>query len=310
MDRKTYACYADAGFRRESSSGGLFTVMAEHFIDCHGVVYGVSMSEDCYSANFIRVERKDELCRIRGSKYLEAVVGNTFASVKKDLESGRIVLFSGTGCQVNGLKSYLKNDYGKLICVDVMCHGVPSGALWRKYVDSFETKNGKLQKVNFRCKKESWKEFGIDENDIYTSKNRDIYMQLFLWNYSLRPSCYSCHAKKDKKSDITIADCWGIEYLAPELNDEKGASVAIIRTSNGDAFFHEIQKKVKWKEITYDDAVFYNPADYESVPRPKGRDRFYIDVRNMTMEQLAKEYLEVPLWKKIGRKLKKALKNV
>lgn len=310
MDRKTYACYADADFRRESSSGGLFTVMAEHCIDYHGVVYGVSMSDDCYTANFIRVERKDELYRVRGSKYLEAVVGNTFAAVKRDLESGRSVLFSGTGCQVNGLKAYLNKDYGKLVCVDVMCHGVPSGALWRKYVDSFEIKNGKLLKVNFRCKKVSWRGYGIDENDIFISKNRDIYMQMFLWNYSLRPSCYSCHAKIEKHSDITIADCWGIEHLAPELNDEMGASLAIIRTSNGDVFFNKILKKIKWKEIAYDDAVIYNPADYESVPRPTGRDRFYIDMRNMTMEQLAKKYLEVPLWKKIGRKLKKVLKKV
>ena len=131
---KAYACYnTDKEVRLSSSSGAVFSSLAEYVLDKHGVIYGVAMSEDCYGAEFIAVTDREKLIRLRGSKYLQAKVGHTFRQVKEDLLSGKLVLFTGTGCQVNGLKNFLGKAYGNLICVDFICHGVPSPALWREY---------------------------------------------------------------------------------------------------------------------------------------------------------------------------------
>ena len=131
---KVYACYnTDKDVRLSSSSGAVFSSLAEYVLEQRGVIYGVAMAEDCYSAEFISVTSKEQLTKLRGSKYLQAKVGNTYRSVKEDLVAGKLVLFSGTGCQVNGLKKFLGNEYDNLICVDVICHGAPSPALWKKY---------------------------------------------------------------------------------------------------------------------------------------------------------------------------------
>lgn len=204
---KVYAGYnTDKDVRLSSSSGAVFSSLAEYVLEQQGVVYGVAMAEDCYSAEFISVTSKEQLTKLRGSKYLQAKVGNTYKSVKEDLMSGKLVLFSGTGCQVNGLKSYLGKEYENLICVDVICHGAPSPALWRKYAEHQEQKiGGKLKGINFRCKDDSWTDFGMKEicksipggetKKLYIFKDKDAYMQMFLRDYCLRPSCYECTAK-------------------------------------------------------------------------------------------------------------------
>ena len=147
----TYACYnINEKVRKNSSSGGVFSSLADYVIEKKGIVYGVAISKDCYSAEYIGVTCKEEIKKLRGSKYLQAKIGETFRCIKTELTNGRIVLFSGTGCQINGLKCFLGEDYDNLICVDVICHGVPSPALWEKYVKYQEQKyNGKLIDINF-----------------------------------------------------------------------------------------------------------------------------------------------------------------
>ena len=253
---EVYACYnTDKGVRLSSSSGAVFSSLAEYVLEQQGVVYGVAMSTDCYSAEFISVTSKEQLTKLRGSKYLQAKVGNTYKSLKADLMSGKLVLFSGTGCQVNGLKSFLGKEYENLICVDVICHGAPSPTLWRKYVTYQEQKNGgKLKGINFRCKDDSWTDFGMKEicenipgdetKKLYISKDKDAYMQMFLRNYCLRPSCYECTAKKVKMSDLTIADFWGINDVARDMNDGMGTSLALIRTEKGKDIFEKISSSM------------------------------------------------------------------
>ena len=131
---KVYACFnKDKDVRLSSSSGAVFSSLAEYVLNKNGIVYGVTMSEDCYSAEFIAIKDRSGLTKLRGSKYLQAKVGDTFKKVKVELQAGKLVLFTGTGCQVNGLKNFLGKDYDNLICMDVICHGVPSPALWREY---------------------------------------------------------------------------------------------------------------------------------------------------------------------------------
>lgn len=172
----TYAAYAfDDLIRKQSSSGAIFSLIAEKILSLSGIVYGVTMTDDCKGAEFVRVDNIEQLHLLRGSKYIQAKVGQSYKSVKNDLNSGRIVLFSGTGCQNNGLKNYLGKDYENLYCIDVVCHGVPSPKLWRHYLEHIETiNNAKIIGVNFRCKIKDgrileWKKFS-------TTKRKYIFL--------------------------------------------------------------------------------------------------------------------------------------
>lgn len=284
-----------------SSSGAVFYSLAEYVLARRGVVYGVAMSEDCYSAEFISVADIEELKKLQSSKYLQAKVGDAYKQAKRDLLDGRVVLFTGTGCQINGLKCFLGKEYENLVCVDVICHGVPSPALWQKYARYQEEKHGgKLSAINFRCKDNGWKDFGmkeaVDAKQIYISKGKDPYMQMFLSNYCLRPSCYACVAKQIKLSDITTGDFWGIERVAPELNDQKGTSLVLVRTAKGQALFDVIKKDLAWKEVSYEEGVSNNSPEYRSVGKPRQRETFFTDMSQMDFARLSKKYLtELPV---------------
>lgn len=316
---EVYACYSlEQNIRLKSSSGAIFSFLAKYILEQEGVIYGVSMSDDCYSANFIRVVDDDGLAKLRGSKYLQAKVGNTYKQVKEDLLEGTLVLFSGTGCQINGLKGFLGREYDNLICVDVICHGVPSPVLWKKYAQYQEDFNGgKLKNINFRCKDQNWSDFGmkellnnnsnLEEKKIYISKDKDSYMQMFLRNYCLRPSCYQCVAKNIKLSDLTIADFWGIDEVAPEMNDGKGTSLVLVRTQKGKLIFDKVSKSLRIKSVSYAEGVKCNPSEYQSCHKPIQREYFFTDMCNMTFEELEKKYaspIRATVWCKIKRKIK------
>lgn len=322
---KVYACYnTDLNTRINSSSGAVFSLLAEYVLSEQGIVYGVSMSEDCYSAEFIRVTDRETLAKLRGSKYLQAKVGNTYRLIQEDLLRDKLVLFTGTGCQVNGLKSFLGKDFDNLLCVDVICHGVPSPELWRKYAKHQEQKHGgKLKSINFRCKDVSWTNFGMKEklNDLpdgvekklFVSKDKDPYMQMFLRDYCLRPSCYECMAKAEKKADITIADFWGIDKVAPDMNDGMGTSLVLIRTEKGETIFKDTCASMKVKEVSYEDGVKSNPSEYRSCVRPMQRETFFSDMNEMTFEKLEKKYagpIKYSAKMRIKRKIKAVIKKL
>lgn len=305
---KTYAAiFNNNEIREKSSSGGIFSALEDKF----EVVYGVAMTEDCYGAEMIRVE--GDVSPIRGSKYFQVKVGDAFKQVKKDLEEGRKVLFSGTGCQINGLALFLGKEYTDLFLLDIICHGTPSPRLWREYVAFQEKKYGKLESVNFRCKDDSWTDFGMKENQLYISKDTDSFMRMFLRDYCLRPACYECQAKRYRKADITIADFWGIQAVAPEMNDGKGTSLVITRTQKGQELFESIKSELKWKEVSYEDGVRSNPSEYKSVARPQQRDTFFDDLDNLPFEEIKKKYaadIKVSLPRKVVRKIKHTIKKI
>ena len=305
---KTYAgIYNNNEIRENSSSGGIFSALADKF----DVVYGAAMTADCYGAEMIRVE--GDISPLRGSKYFQAKVGDTFKHVKKDLEEGRKVLFSGTGCQINGLSMFLGKEYQNLFLLDIICHGTPSPKLWREYVAYQEKQHGKLESVNFRCKDDSWVDFGMKENQLYISKDIDSFMRMFLRNYCLRPACYDCHAKHYKKSDMTIADFWGIENVAPEMNDGRGTSLVITRSEKGQELFESIKSELKWKEVSYEEGVKGNPSEYSSVARPQQRDTFFEDLEKMSFEEMEKKYaadIKVSFPRKVVRKIKRTIKKI
>lgn len=314
-DIQGFAAYCkDELIRKNSSSGGLFSVLAEEIIALNGVVYGVAMSENTVLAEYVRAENKPQLQMMRGSKYFQAVTNKVFAAVKADLEMNRWVLFSGTPCQVNGLTSFLGKGYDNLLCADLICHGVPSPLLWRKYVAEYERQNGSLSGVLFRDKTNGWKSFSIkylgkDGTEKCVSVSEDVYMDYFLKNYCLRPSCYECNAKTYRTADITLGDFWGAEEVCPELDDDKGLSLVLARTVKGRDFIARISNKCEIQPIDLREAVKYNPAEYRSPEKPAERDTFFDDLRELGVEGVKKKYYKQQKKERILGRIKRKIKK-
>lgn len=283
---KTFAAYCiDKETRINSSSGGLFSAIAEYVIQNNGVVYGVKMSANCMFAEYARIDCKKKLPQIRGSKYLQAKLNDTFIKIKKDLEDGILVLFAGTACQINGLSSYLAKEYENLILIDIICHGVPTGKLWNKFLS-----NRQVWYVNFRDKQNSWEKYGMRLNDAFISYEKNDYMRLYLNDMGIRPSCYNCVSKQQKKSDITLGDFWGIDHIIPDINDHRGISLIICRSPKALDIINIIRPKLNCYEVDYKDAVKYNPAENTSITMPSNREEFFCDIDKLSYEKLCKKY--------------------
>jgi len=318
MENLAFAAFNNSTKERlMSSSGGMFILLARQILSWGGVVYGVSMSPKCDFAEYVRAQDFGAIFPLLRSKYMQARVGSTFKRVQEDLENRLPVLFTGTGCQINGLKCYLNKNYDNLYAVDVVCHGVPSPMLWRKYIGWIENKyQSEIKSVNFRCKDSGWADFGIKKitdrrKQIFTSQKMDPYMQMFLKNYCLRPSCYECAAKKYKLADMSIADFWGIEDVVPEMNDNKGISMVIVRTEQGKKLFRAIEKDISYLTIEYKDAIKKNPAEFSSVVRPEQRNDFFEDMIAMNFGDLSQKYVPIPFKRKVKNIiLKTPLKNL
>lgn len=287
-----YAAYYDNIIREKSSSGGLFSAIAAKF----DIVYGVAMAEDCYSSEVVRTVGNPH--RLIGSKYIQANVGNIFCRVKADLEKGKTVLYTGTGCQVNGLKLFLGKEYYNLLCVDFICHGVPSSKLWRKYLVQYEEKHGKVSSVLFRSKENGWRDFSIRKDDVYSLKSDDTYMCFFLNDICLRPSCYHCNVRNNKMADITISDFWGVENFAPELDDNMGINLVVVRTDKGKKTFEDIKDGLIYKEVSYIDAIKYNKSEYQSPKEHPLRKKFFRDLNRVSYRKLEEKYTKIDEKKK------------
>ena len=238
----------DESVRSTSSSGGTFFELAKAVISRGGVVYGCALDSELV-ARHIAVETLDGLAALKGSKYVQSDVGNTYREVKAQLITGREVLYSGTPCQIAGLKNYLGKEYDKLLLVDVLCHGVPSPGVFADYLKMLEERFGsKPVSVNFRNKEKSWKRLYFEvklENGkrYFTFCGYDRYMSMFLNNISLRPSCYDCRfTTVNRQGDITLGDFWGIGRKYPERDDDKGISLIIINSEKGEKAYSEIAR--------------------------------------------------------------------
>lgn len=298
---KVYAAYYDNSIRIESSSGGVFSLLASKF----DVIYGVKMDNDNRYAVFAR--KIGDISELRGSKYIQAKVGDTFQQVKEDLIKGKKVLFSGTACQVNGLLCFLQKNYDNLFTIDVVCHGVPTPRYWHKYIESKTVKC-----INFRAKDGGWDNYtyGMRINDTYIPHDQNKYMILYVKDYMLRPSCYECINKQSKRSDITLGDFWGIEKIDFSMTDNKGTSLVITRTEKGQSLFDIIKSELIWKEFSYEDGVRQNPSEYKSSERPTNRDDFFRDMDRMSFPELFNKYCpKMSLQSKIIHKLYRFLKG-
>lgn len=294
---KAYACInKNDGVRRESSSGGVFSLLANSVIKQNGIVFGAAFDEE-FLVSHESAEDENSLGKMRGSKYVQSKISDAYTEVEKNLEAGRTVLFTGTPCQVGGLKAYLGKEYNNLVTQDIICHGVPSPTVWKKYVKHREEKaSSKVEKVSFRNKSTGWKTFSVEfkfENGEHYQRlfSEDAFMQGFLSNLCLRPSCYNCHFKsKERVSDITLADFWGIEKECADMYDNKGTSLVLVNSEKGKKLFEKIEDELILKEVEVNPALEHNSAAYESVSRPKKREKFMEKVTANNFERVARKY--------------------
>ena len=266
-----YAAFTkDERIRQDSSSGGIFTEIAKRIIAENGVVYGAAYDEK-FAVYHRCVDKIDDLQKLRGAKYAESNLENTFAEILDRLKHGQFVLFSGTPCQVAGLKSFVRKDYNNLICIDFVCHGVPSPMAWDSFIKyrSERDADGKLPRsINLRSKETGWSKyqysnvFEYEEGKKYsTVSSQSLFMKLFVGDYISRPSCSNCKFKGySRVSDITLGDFWGIWDIEPEMDDNKGTSVILVHTPSGKKLWRDIEPIIKSKEVTLEQASQQNQS--------------------------------------------------
>ena len=310
-EKQAYAMYSkDSDLRENSSSGGIFSLLAETVLRDNGVVYGVAMSQDCFSAEHISVENYEELKKLRGSKYLQSNINNSFLKIKEYLENGRNVLFSGTPCQVAGLKTFLEKEYENLLTVDFICHGVPSPLVWRKYIKYLKEINGAdLSEVSFRSKKNGWGTNSLsfkfnDGTELLNYQRDDLYMKGFISDLYLRSSCFNCKFKdKGYVSDVTIADFWGIEKIKPEWNDDRGISLVVSNSDKGRNILNLIKEKTVCEIVSFDDAFRYNKSYFKSVDKKFISKFVFKDMNKLPFNKFINKYCSNNLSGKITRKI-------
>jgi len=270
----------DGEIRQRSRSGGVYVALSDYVLSNNGVVYGASLMPDmtvCHTRAVSREERNSHC----GSKYVQSDVKNTFSEVCADLDSGKTVLYSGTGCQIAGLLSFLKEKNNKsykdnLFTVDIICHGVVSPRVWKDNINELEKRcNGKIVSADFRDKSFGWD----SHTESYLTQNNERltdrrYTSVFYSHNALRPSCYNClFASLDRASDITIADAWGVKRDRPEWDASKGVSLVMLNTERGARLFDSVKST-----LTYADADIGNyqqPNFSHPTERPSGREAFW-----------------------------------
>lgn len=306
----------DAEVRRTSSSGGVFTALAEQVIDAGGVVFGAAFDAH-WEVRHRCATTREELAAFRGSKYVQSVIGDTFLQAERFLKSGRRVLFSGTPCQIAGLRRFLRRDYDHLFCVDFICHGVPSPGVFRAYLAEEMTKLARqgekkysfafstipsipkadalaarlgcrIEDIRFRDKTNGWKKYSFalslskasaaGEKIQFCALNgftENAFMQAFLRDLILRPSCYACPAKCFRSgSDLTLGDYWGVEHEAPHLDDDGGTSLVFANSGRGQQALSSLPFLLHPQPFGRVHA--HNPSITVSVSHPINRKFFFM----------------------------------
>ena len=299
-----YGWHKDEKIRRQSSSGGAFTALAEHFLSEGGIVYGTSFDYEKRCLVYTSTKQVT-LNELRKSKYVQGELGNIIVQIEEDLKQGKKVLFVGTPCHVNGIKSYFnkKGSDQQLFLCDFICHGVPSNQLLQAHIKFLEKKyKSKLSSIDFRPKTDKqhpwWKHHlrvTFENGSIYDrTLDTDWYMYAFMKkSLTLRKSCYQCHyCNVQHESDITLADFWGVMDYNPVLNDEKGLSLIILNTSKADALIPNLKEVFNLYPLQWEFAKY--------VFKNRTQEKYSLNKRENFMKDLQRmDYLSA-MFKHIG----------
>ncbi|MFI3330230.1 MAG: Coenzyme F420 hydrogenase/dehydrogenase, beta subunit C-terminal domain [Rikenellaceae bacterium] len=298
---QVYACWSlDDKVRESSSSGGMFSHLSRWVLNTGGVVFGVVLNDDL-DAVHTQASTLQELEPMKGSKYIQSKIGDTFKQAKQALSSDKWVLFSGTPCQIAGLLKFIPGHLGeKLITVDMVCHGVPSSDIFKDYLDKLSLLYPDINKPSYRFR--STKYWGYDPSfesggERIKIKNKDnIFMKLFLSNYLFRESCYSCqYTKTQRISDVTIADFWGLgRSVKFEHNTKNGVSLSLVNSPKGQEIFEDIKPQIFSQRRELDEAKAQNHQLYCNSKRPKsGRETIYPYFKHHNFTQVYLKYLKM-----------------
>lgn len=292
----------------KSTSGGAFTAIINSFFSEKIIVFGAGFNENLVVKHFCANSMKD-VEKLRGSKYVQSDIQDSYLKIREFLKEGKKVLFSGTPCQVAGLKSFLQIDYDNLFCVDIVCHGVPSPKvfeLYKKYLE--EKNNSKLIEINFRDKsKRDWHmpfvthkySNGKSKKEVHSD---DDFIIGFYKDYYVRPICHKCPFTKVKRvSDITIADLWGVEQINSKLNNSRGTSLILLNTKKAINIKANLSNYLELEVIDIEKAIEFNPQLKHPTQPNQNRDKFMNDLNNeYNFNELRKKYLKKrPLLKRI-----------
>ena len=308
--RSVYAAMAkDDALRLASSSGGVFSLLASDILSKGGVVFGAAFDHNDWHVYHKAVETEADLAELRGSKYVQSDVGDSYRQVKAYLNAGRQVLFSGTPCQITALNKFLAMYKGlpleNLLLVDVVCHAVPSPLAWRKYLEKrlstvYTDGAGGLRdirRISSRRKDCGWKRFSLslgfaNDKEYLSVFSNDPFMRGFLAELYNRPSCHNCMCKNlSSGSDITIADYWGVASRFPEMDDDKGTSLVLVNTAKGNWAFSGIVDKIVAKESDFGNAVTTNPAIVKATIPHRNRARFFRHVMRSDFDTMVNRML-------------------
>lgn len=250
----------DRKIRERSSSGGIFSLLAEYVLKRSGSVFAVGFGENM-KVMHKEIRTYEEIDLVRRSKYVQSDPGTTFCGIKERLLSGSWVLFVGTLCQAEALLLYLGRPYSRLIIADLICYGAASPGVWQSYVRYLEERHhGKIQEYSFRDKRNrdnghtvSWK---TDKEERVSLLNEDPYSRMYFKNLIIRPACFRCrYCRPQRNSDLTLGDFWGLERIRRDLDDGMGNSLVIVHTEKGENVWKEIKKRCVTFECPEDAAL-------------------------------------------------------
>ena len=314
------AVHRDAGLLKKSSSGGVFTALAEEVIRSGGIVFGAVMENN--KVFHCKAETVEQLAPMRGSKYVQSDMGQTMQAVKLAIQEGKQVLFSGTPCQCAAVDKLIGKNNPNLLTLDFVCHGVPSPAVFDSYVRWLSEKHGTdVDFLAFRAKLPD--KIGIYETYRYQQKQKtraaydSKYLTGFMGGLIYRHACYTCpYATKERSSDITMCDYWGCEKYHPELDTVKGVSAVIVSTQKGAAWLEKAAASLQLVPTTVGQIASGNANLVHATPKPQERDGFYAAWKRMDFDTVAEKYLtDKQAWKKrliakIPKRVKRMLKTL
>ena len=284
-----------------SSSGGLFSGIASYVLQNKGTLVGVIFDDSFQVQHIVSAEEK-EVFKMRGSKYVQSELNDTFSIIQSMLNQDELLCFVGTPCQVEGLKRFLGKEYKTLICIDFVCHGVASPLVWKKYVEELEILHqSKLVEYSFRSKHKGHHNFGtyakFENGDVYLkddlSDEKDFMHMAYFNEVCSRPSCHACKFKTvERCSDLTIFDCWSVDKLTDMEDDDKGFSTVLVHTSKGEKIIENIQKEYIFQEVDLNKVIELDGGNaiFSMIPNEK-RKEFFEDFRaGVSLEELSLRY--------------------
>lgn len=289
--------HKDDNIRKESTSGGAFTAIAEEVIRRGGVVFGAVMTEDL-KVRHEYISSASDLARFRNSKYVQSDICDCYQTAQQLLTDGKYVCFSGTPCQINGLYKYLGKDYERLIAVDVVCKSVPSPLVFQKYVALKKESEGSISDIVFRDKKRGFLYCTMAHYAAHEDRKRfadkyrrgsesDEWLRLFLSGSICRRSCITCHYQtKDRVGDFTLGDIW--ETNRSDMDDNKGTTLVHIWSNKGKLFFDSIKENIKFEEYPIDKSR--GAARVNTIALKSNRDQLFSDARTLSPTQFFGKY--------------------